>query len=125
LQKSGELGKLPALSAVHFIPLLRRGSRPEGADGVVGHPPAHAKTTTPAASPPPLLRRGICRGPFPSLGGVSGPKGLTGWSSGRLQKSGELGKLPALSAVHFIPLLRRGGRPEGADGVVLWTFAEK
>ena len=71
------------------IPLLRRGGRREATDGVVGHLPAHVQKTTPAASPPPLLRRGIfCqRGrreaptiSFPSLGGVAGAKRLTGWS---------------------------------------------
>ena len=51
--------------------------------------------------------------PFPSLGGVADPKGLTGWSR-RVQKKGGRREAPAIS----IPLLRRGGRPEGSDGVV-------
>ena len=67
----------------------------------------------------PLLRRGGSReatdgvvGQFPSLGGVADPKGLTGWSR-RVGKK-ERREAPTIS----IPLLRRGGRPEGSDGVV-------
>ena len=46
---------------------------------------------------------------FPSLGGVAGPKGLTGWL---------VAFVHTLGGPPLIPLLRRGGRPEGADGVV-------
>ena len=51
-----------ARSADSFIPLLRRGGSREATDGVVGYAPAHAQKTTPAAPPPPLLRRGIQEG---------------------------------------------------------------
>ena len=78
----------PGTACSGSIPLLRRGGRPEGADGVVGHLLAHAKKTTPAlrATPPKegnFAKKGRREAPkisFPSLGGVAGPKGLTGWS---------------------------------------------
>ena len=88
----------PSPTGWSSIPLLRRGGSREGTDGVVLQ--------------------------FPSLGGVAVAKRLTGWSvtfphTPRKPPRRSAATPPKEGNMRWsIPLLRRGGRPEGPDGVV-------
>ena len=95
------LNVLDAASQAVAIPLLRRGGRPEGSDGVVSGG-LEAKTTPALRATPP--KEG-------NLLGLDGRHAVA--TDGRPAGSDGLER-----SAGPIPLLRRGGRPAGSDGVV-------